>query len=59
MVFYNHALQAVSVGRHQLDMLGVPHRRPSDYFAENVKSDAHMNRVNFLLALQHGLLGLD
>jgi rRNA-processing protein EBP2 len=48
MAFYNHALQAVEYGRGQLTSLGVPHKRPDDYFAESVKSDAHMARVSEL-----------
>ena len=50
--FYQHALQAVDVGRERLKQLGVPTRRPDDYFAENMKSDAHMGRVKDKLLLE-------
>jgi len=46
LAFYNHALLAANVGRTTLEQLGVPTRRPNDYFCENVKSDAHMIRVS-------------
>ena len=42
---YGQALSAVTAARGELDRLGVPHRRPDDYFAEMLKSDDHMARV--------------
>lgn len=38
--------------RGELDRLGVPHRRPTDYFAEMLKSDDHMKRVKEKLLLE-------
>lgn len=48
MSFYNHALSAVHVGRAKLQELGYPIHRPTDFFCEQVKSDAHMIRVSVL-----------
>jgi rRNA-processing protein EBP2 len=47
MTFYNHALQAVSIGRQRFAELRIPFNRPDDYFCESLKSDAHMARVDF------------
>lgn len=48
MAFYNHALQAVSIGRQRFAELRIPFNRPDDYFCESLKSDAHMARVCYL-----------
>ncbi|EOD04468.1 hypothetical protein EMIHUDRAFT_45214, partial [Emiliania huxleyi CCMP1516] len=45
LAFYNQALGAVKVAQARMDRLGVPYRRPDDYFAEMSKSDKHMERV--------------
>lgn len=45
MAFYNQALSAVRAAQGRMDRLGVPYRRPDDYFAEMTKSDAHMTRI--------------
>ena len=45
MAFYNHALQALQVGRSRFHDLGIPFTRPEDYFCESLKSDSHMARV--------------
>jgi rRNA-processing protein EBP2 len=45
MAFYNHAIQAVNIGRMRFADLKIPFRRPDDYFCESLKSDAHMARV--------------
>jgi len=42
---YGQALAAVTVARTELDRLGVPYRRPDDYFAAMLKSDDHMKKV--------------
>ena len=42
---YGQALAAVAASRSELDRLGIPHRRPDDYFAEMMKSDQHMQKV--------------
>ena len=52
MAFYQQSLQAVESGRNQLKKLGVPTRRPEDYFAENLKTDAHMGRIKDKLLLE-------
>ena len=39
------ALAAAKAALERLDAAGVPWRRPADYYAEMVKSDAHMARV--------------
>lgn len=49
---YNNALQAVRTAQAKLDELGIPHQRPDDYFAEMVKTDAHMARVKSKLIKQ-------
>jgi rRNA-processing protein EBP2 len=43
---------AVQVAQAQLTELGIPHRRPDDYFAEMVKTDSHMARVKGKLIKQ-------
>ncbi|KAA3681212.1 rRNA-processing protein EBP2 [Paragonimus westermani] len=43
--FYRLAQAAVLVAIPKLHQLGVPTKRPSDYFAEMVKSDEHMNKI--------------
>ena len=53
MAFYNQTLIAVKVGRQRLENLGVPTRRPTDYFCEHVKSDGHMTRVRQNYALSY------
>lgn len=45
LAFYNQALSAVKVAQGRMDRLGIPYRRPDDYFAEMTKSDKHMERV--------------
>jgi len=45
LAFYGQALAAVVAARGELERLGVPHRRPADFFAEMLKTDAHMRRV--------------
>lgn len=43
--FVDIATRAVESGRKQLDELKIPHRRPTDFMAEMIKSDDHMARV--------------
>lgn len=52
LAFYNHSVQAVSAGLKALKALDVPVVRPVDYFCENVKSDAHMNKIKDRLLLE-------
>lgn len=43
--FYERALESANECVRKLKDLGVPVRRPDDYYAEMVKSDEHMKRV--------------
>ena len=43
--FHRRALSAVTAARSQLAAMGVPTRRPDDYYAEMVKNDGHMRKV--------------
>jgi len=45
LAFYKQSLTAVLEARSQLKKEGIPFSRPTDYFAEMVKSDEHMGRV--------------
>eukprot|EP00897_Mesotaenium_endlicherianum_P004974 jgi/Mesen1/4504/ME000023S03877 len=45
MAFYTQALEGVKVAYLKLQEAGIPFLRPSDYYAEMVKSDAHMLKV--------------
>ena len=48
------ALAAAREAAGQLEAAGVPWQRPPDYFAEMVKSDAHMARVKAQLMHAQG-----
>lgn len=52
MSFYKHALLAVKSGRDKLESLGIPSRRPLDFFCENIKTDSHMNKIKDKLILE-------
>ncbi|KAI1175488.1 eukaryotic rRNA processing protein EBP2-domain-containing protein [Nemania sp. FL0916] len=45
LAFYAQALDAAKRGRALLKSEGVPFSRPTDYFAEMVKDDGHMEKV--------------
>ncbi|EOD44749.1 putative rrna processing protein [Neofusicoccum parvum UCRNP2] len=45
LAFYQQALSAVKTARGALKKEGVPFSRPTDYFAEMVKSDEHMGKI--------------
>ncbi len=45
MAFYSQALEAVKIGKQQILDAGLAFSRPSDYFAEMIKSDDHMSKV--------------
>ncbi|TYZ59399.1 hypothetical protein PybrP1_001617 [[Pythium] brassicae (nom. inval.)] len=45
VAFYNHSLASVRAARDRLQREGVAYKRPADYFAEMLKSDAHMAKV--------------
>jgi hypothetical protein len=53
MAFYNQSLLAVQEGRRKLTELGVPTRRPTDFFCEHAKSDTHMGRVSVMTTTIH------
>ncbi|KAK4696791.1 rRNA-processing protein EBP2, partial [Lecanoromycetidae sp. Uapishka_2] len=45
LAFYKQCLDAANDGRSLLKKEGVPFSRPTDYFAEMVKSDEHMGKI--------------
>ncbi|POM57374.1 RRNA-processing protein EBP2, partial [Phytophthora palmivora] len=45
VAFYNNTLAMVRVAKNRLKKEGVAYKRPDDYFAEMLKSDAHMAKV--------------
>lgn len=47
--FYKSATLGVKQAIIQLDHSKVPYRRPTDYYAESVKPDAHMAKVKQVL----------
>ncbi|KAJ2377381.1 RRNA processing protein [Coemansia sp. RSA 2607] len=54
--FYQQGLEAAMLGKQKVLKEGVPFERPSDYFAEMVKSDSHMARIRQkLLDQQKGI----
>ncbi|KAJ2501225.1 RRNA processing protein [Coemansia sp. RSA 1972] len=50
--FYQQGLEAAIQGKQEVLNAGVPFERPDDYFAEMVKSDAHMARIRDKLITQ-------
>ena len=47
--FYAQALHSANLSRTLAQKCGLPFTRPSDYFAEMVKSDSHMERIRMRL----------
>lgn len=45
LAFYKQGLEAAELARQQLKEEGLPFSRPTDYFAEMVKSDEHMEKL--------------
>ncbi|KAF1774752.1 Eukaryotic rRNA processing [Phytophthora cactorum] len=45
VAFYNNTLAGVRLAKDRLKKDGVAYKRPDDYFAEMLKSDAHMAKV--------------
>lgn len=43
--FYDHCLKGVKTAFGKLDTLGLDYLRPSDYYAEMIKTDEHMSKV--------------
>ena len=54
--FYERALESANECVRRLKDLGVPVRRPDDYYAEMVKSDEHMKRVRSELLFELSLI---
>lgn len=52
LAFYQQALKAALHARNKMEDLGVPHKRPEDYFAEMIKSDAHMSKIRMHMLKQ-------
>jgi len=54
-MFYRQAQSAVMEALPRLKSLGIPTKRPSDYFAQMAKTDEHMQKVRELgfLRLSH------
>ena len=45
LAFYKQSLDAANEARIKLKKEGIPFSRPTDYFAEMVKSDEHMGQI--------------
>lgn len=45
MTFYTHALASVKLAKAKLESNQIAYQRPEDYFAEMLKSDAHMAKI--------------
>ncbi|KAL3313032.1 putative rRNA-processing protein EBP2 [Cichlidogyrus casuarinus] len=50
--FYRQAQAGVLEGLKRLHELGIPTKRPTDYFAEMIKTDQHMNKIREQLVAQ-------
>lgn len=50
-LFYRQAQSAIIEGLARLKTLGVPTKRPEDYFAQMAKSDDHMLKVIFEIVI--------
>ena len=57
-LFYRQAQSAIIEGLSRLKVLGVPTRRPDDYFAQMAKSDDHMLKVSLNIFPQNLLFQL-
>eukprot|EP00871_Galdieria_phlegrea_P005764 jgi/Galph1/675/GphlegSOOS_G5299.1 len=51
-VFVEQTSEGVAKILHQLINLGIPYQRPDDYFAEMVKEDSHMKKIQEKLAAE-------
>ncbi|KAF8379325.1 hypothetical protein HHK36_028759 [Tetracentron sinense] len=52
LAFYTQALEGTRQGFEKLQSMGLPFLRPSDYYAEMVKTDAHMGKVKGRLLVE-------
>lgn len=50
--FYDTALKAANEGFDKLIAMGIPYKRPDDFFAEMIKSDDHMKKIKGTLLKQ-------
>lgn len=50
LVLYRQCLDGAERGRDLLELEGAPFTRPSDFFAETVKSDEHMEKIRQQMA---------
>lgn len=53
ILFYRQAQTAVNDGIVKLKQLGIPTKRPDDYFAEMAKTDDHMQKIRKHLLAKH------
>ena len=51
LIFYRQAQATVLEVLPRLQSMGVPTKRPEDYFAQMAKSDDHMNKVSKCFSL--------
>lgn len=56
MAFYTQALEGARDAYQKFEALGIPFLRPSDYYAEMVKSDTHMLKVKDKLLTQKKMM---
>uniref|UniRef100_A0A2P2QML4 Uncharacterized protein MANES_06G137800 n=1 Tax=Rhizophora mucronata TaxID=61149 RepID=A0A2P2QML4_RHIMU len=52
LAFYTQALEGTRKAFEKLESMGLPFLRPPDYYAEMVKSDAHMGKVKGRLLVE-------
>lgn len=52
LAFYKATIAGVTKGRSILEEMKVPYLRPKDYFAEMVKTDAHMDHIKQALEFE-------
>lgn len=58
LAFYQQALEAAKIGREKVKAAGIPFSRPDDFFAEMVKSDEHMEKVQQNVLLRNGTVSV-
>ena len=52
MTFYNHTILSVHAAKEKIRALGIPIERPSDFFCEQLKTDAHMAKIKDRLIVE-------
>ncbi|PVU86925.1 hypothetical protein BB559_006308 [Furculomyces boomerangus] len=53
LAIYQQALEAAKIGKKLITDLNIPFTRPSDYFAEMVKTDEDMEKIRLRLLKEH------